>query len=62
VDSALAQQSDPQVAERLRAYDWSKVIDNGIVAKLARDGFFVGLFGEGIRAEQERKAALAFGK
>jgi ABC-type nitrate/sulfonate/bicarbonate transport system substrate-binding protein len=62
VEAALAQQSDPQVAERLKTHDWSKVIDNGIVAKLAGEGFFVQLFGESIRAEQERKAALAFGK
>lgn len=62
VTSIVGQQSDPQLAEKFKAYEWKQVIDNSIVDKLAREGFFVELFGEGIQAEQERKAALAFGK
>lgn len=62
VTSIVGQQSDPQLAEKFKSYDWKQVIDNSIVDKLAREGFFVELFGEGIKAEQERKAALAFGK
>jgi hypothetical protein len=62
VESVIEQQSDPQLAEKFKAYDWKTVIDNSVVEKLVKDGFFVSLFGESIRAEQERKASLAFGK
>jgi hypothetical protein len=62
VNSVLKQQSDPQLAERMKAYDWKQVIDNSIVDKLVKEGFFVQLFGDSIKAEQERKASLAFGK
>jgi hypothetical protein len=62
VNSAIQQQSDPQLAEKFKTFDWKTVIDNSLVEKLVKDGFFVSLFGEGIRAEQDRKAALAFGK
>jgi ABC-type nitrate/sulfonate/bicarbonate transport system substrate-binding protein len=62
VDSVLGQQADAQIGEQMRTYDWSQVIDNGIVGKLVREGFFEQLFGESIRAEQERKAAAAFGR
>ena len=62
VKAVLDQQSDPQIAGQMRAYDFKQVIDNSIVDKLVKDGFFVQLFGESVKAEQERKAALAFGK
>jgi hypothetical protein len=38
------------------------VIDNSIVDKLVKENFFVQLFGDSIKAEQERKTSLAFGK
>jgi ABC-type nitrate/sulfonate/bicarbonate transport system substrate-binding protein len=60
VDSVVKQQSDPQLAEQMKTYDWKQVIDNSIVDKLVKDGFFVQLFGDGVKAEQDRKAALAF--
>jgi ABC-type nitrate/sulfonate/bicarbonate transport system substrate-binding protein len=62
VMSVIQQQSDPQLAEKFKSYDWKQVIDNSVVDKLVKDGFFVQLYGESIKAEQERKAALAFGK
>ena len=62
VESVLAQQNDPQLAERMKSYDWKQVIDNSVVDKLVKDGFFVQLFGDSIKAEQDRKASLAFGK
>jgi ABC-type nitrate/sulfonate/bicarbonate transport system substrate-binding protein len=60
VDSVRAQQADPQLAELMKNYDWKQVVDNSIVDKLVNEGFFVQLFGESVRAEQERKASLAF--
>ncbi len=62
VMSVIQQQSDPQLAEKFKSYDWKQVIDNSVVDKLVKDGFFVQLYGESIKAEQERKSALAFGK
>ena len=62
VKAVLDQQADPQIAEQMRAYDFKQVIDNSIVDRLVKEGFFVQLFGDSIKAEQERRAALAFGK
>jgi hypothetical protein len=46
----------------MKAYDFKQVIDNSVVDKLVREGYFVQLFGDSIKAEQDRKASLAFGK
>lgn len=62
VEAVLGQISDPQLAERMKSFDWKTVINNSVVDKLVSEGFFVELFGESVKAEQERKAALAFGK
>ena len=62
VNSVVSQQADPQLAEQMKAYDFRQVIDNSIVDKLVAEGFFVQLFGDGVKAEQDRKASLAFGK
>jgi ABC-type nitrate/sulfonate/bicarbonate transport system substrate-binding protein len=62
VTSVVNQQSDPQLAEQMKQYDWKQVIDNRIVDKLVKDGFFVQVFGDSVKAEQDRKASLAFGK
>jgi ABC-type nitrate/sulfonate/bicarbonate transport system substrate-binding protein len=62
VNSVVMQQSDPQLAAQMKSFDWKQVIDNSIVDKLVKDGFFVQLFGDGVKAEQDRKAPLAHGK
>lgn len=62
VNSVIKQQSDPQLAEKFKTYDWKQVIDNSFVDKLVKEGFFVQLFGDSIKAEQDKKATLAFGK
>ena len=62
VDAVVNQQSDPQLSEQMNKYDWKQVIDNSLVEKLVKDGFFVQLFGDSVTAEQDRKASLAFGK
>ena len=53
-------QADPQVGARLKAYDFSKVIDNSVVERLVREHFFEDLFGPSIKAEEENRAKLAF--
>ncbi|MGB6945725.1 MAG: ABC transporter substrate-binding protein [Bryobacteraceae bacterium] len=60
VKSVLEQQSDPQVAERMRSYDFHKVIDNSYVERLVKDGFFEKTFGPAIKKEEDRKAKAAF--
>ncbi len=61
VKSILAQQPDPNIAARMRSFDFHKVIDNGYVTRLVKQGFFEQLFGPSIKAEEQRKATMAFG-
>lgn len=56
----LDQQSDPQMAALMKGVDYRKVVDNGPVDRLVKEGFFEKLFGPGIKAEEERKSKLAF--
>jgi hypothetical protein len=56
----IAQQSDPQSAAQMKAYDFHKVIDNSTVERLVKEKFFETLFGATIKAEEDRKAKLAF--
>jgi hypothetical protein len=51
---------DEQLGAQLRSFDFRKVIDNGMVDRLVKEGFFEQLFGPGIKAEEESKAKLAF--
>jgi ABC-type nitrate/sulfonate/bicarbonate transport system substrate-binding protein len=62
VKSIVDQQADAQISEQMHAFDFKQVIDNRIVDGLVQQGFFRQLFGDSIRAEEERKASLAFGK
>src|SRR4030095_14953093 len=56
----LDQQSDPQMIALMKGVDYRKVVDNGPVERLVKEGFFEKLFGPGIKAEQDRKAKLVF--
>jgi hypothetical protein len=60
VNAVIEQQSDPQLAALLKAGNYRTVIDNSTVDRLVKEGFFQKLFGPSIRAEEERKAKLAF--
>jgi ABC-type nitrate/sulfonate/bicarbonate transport system substrate-binding protein len=60
VKAIIAQQVDQRLAADLKAYDFKKVIDNSTVARLVKEGFFQSVFGPGIKAEEQRKASLAF--
>lgn len=62
VDAVIAQQADPQIAEQMKAYDFSQVINNSFVDRLVQEGFFEELYGPEIVSEQESKAAAAFGR
>jgi len=60
VKAVVAQQSDPQIAAQMRAYDFHKIVDNSTVDRLVKEKFFENLFGAAIQAEQDRRAKLAF--
>ena len=60
VQSVIDQQTDPQLIRLMKGYDYRKVVDNSAVARLVKEGFFEKLFGPGIKAEEDRKAQLAF--
>jgi ABC-type nitrate/sulfonate/bicarbonate transport system substrate-binding protein len=51
---------DEQAAAQMKAFDFRTVIDNTLVDRLVREGFFVKLFGPGIKEEQDRKSKQAF--
>jgi ABC-type nitrate/sulfonate/bicarbonate transport system substrate-binding protein len=60
VKYVLDHPADENLASQMRAFDFRKVIDNSLVERLVREGFFEKLFGPEIKAEEERKAKLAF--
>jgi ABC-type nitrate/sulfonate/bicarbonate transport system substrate-binding protein len=60
VKSVIDQQTDPQLAALMKGYDYRKVVDNSVVDGLVKQKFFETLFGPSIKAEQDRKAKLAF--
>ncbi|MBV9508596.1 MAG: ABC transporter substrate-binding protein [Acidobacteriia bacterium] len=60
VQYILDHPADEKIAAQLRAFDFRKVIDNSMVDRLVKEGFFEKLFGPGIKEEEERKAKLAF--
>jgi ABC-type nitrate/sulfonate/bicarbonate transport system substrate-binding protein len=51
---------DEQAATQMKKFDFHAVIDNGVVERLVREGYFEKLFGPGIKEEEARKAKLAF--
>ena len=51
---------DARLGAQLRAFDFRKVIDNSVVDRLVKEGFFEELFGPGIKAEEQSKAKHAF--
>src|SRR5688500_11203188 len=55
-----AEQVDPRLSKDLKSFDFHRVIDNSAVERLVKEGFFQKLFGPGIKAEEDRKAKLAF--
>jgi len=62
VKATLSQQVDPRIESDLKAFDFRKIIDNSVVDKLVKEGFFQQVFGPGVKAEEQSKAKLAFGK
>ncbi len=60
ISSIVAQQVDPRIAADLKAFDFHKVVDNSTVGRLVKEGYFDQLFGAGVKAEEQRKAKIAY--
>ena len=60
IKSVVAQQVDEQIAVPMRAFDFHKVVDNSVVDRLVKEGYFEKVFGPGVKAEEEKKSKLAF--
>ena len=60
LQSVIDQQTDPQLLQLMKGFDYRKVVDNSIVARLVKEGFFEKLFGPGVKTEEEQKAKLSF--
>jgi ABC-type nitrate/sulfonate/bicarbonate transport system substrate-binding protein len=60
VQYILDHPADAQVGAQMKAFNFRSVIDNNVVERLVKEGFFEQLYGPSIKAEQERKAKIAF--
>jgi ABC-type nitrate/sulfonate/bicarbonate transport system substrate-binding protein len=60
VQYVLDHPPDDQAGAQMKKFDFRTVLDNSIVERLIKEGFFEKLFGSGIKAEEERKAKIAF--
>jgi ABC-type nitrate/sulfonate/bicarbonate transport system substrate-binding protein len=60
IKSIVAQQVDPRIAAELKAFDFHKIVDNSTIVRLVKEGYFEQLFGADVKAEEQRKAKLAF--
>jgi ABC-type nitrate/sulfonate/bicarbonate transport system substrate-binding protein len=57
---AISAQANSQAETQLKAADLRKVVDNSLVDRLVKEGFFEQTFGAGIKAEEDRKSKAAF--
>lgn len=51
---------DARSGARMKSFNFRTIIDNGIVERLVREGYFEKLFGPAIKEEEERKSRQAF--
>lgn len=57
--TAIKEQADSQVATQIRDFNVKAVVDNSVIDRLIKEGYFEKLFGAGIKAEIDRKSKLA---
>jgi len=57
---AITDQANAETATQLKDFDPHKVVDNSVVDRLVKEGFFEKTFGPSIKSEQDRKAKAAF--
>jgi len=58
--NSIIDQANADQATQLRNFDPHKVVDSSTVERLVKEGFFEKLFGNSVKAEQDRQAKLAF--
>lgn len=58
--TAIQEQAAAQASTQFQNFDPKAVIDNSVVDRLVKEGFFEQLYGSGIREEIERKSQMAF--
>jgi ABC-type nitrate/sulfonate/bicarbonate transport system substrate-binding protein len=61
VKSVVAQ-ADAEQSTAMRAIDFKTVVDNSVVDRLAKEGFFEKVFGPSVKAEQENRSKQALRK
>jgi hypothetical protein len=59
IQAVINQQTDAKMATLMKSADYRRIVDNTIVDRLVKDGFFQKLFGPSIKAEEDRKPKLA---
>ena len=57
---SVTDQANSQTATQLKDFDPHRVVDNSIVDRLVKEGFFEKTFGTSIKAEQDRKSKAAY--
>ena len=57
---SIMDQANAEAATQLKDFDPHKIIDNGVVDRLVKEGFFEKTFGPGVKSEQEKKSKAAF--
>jgi len=57
---SITDQANSETATQLKSFDPHKVVDNSVVDKLVKEGFFEKTFGPSIKAEEERKSKAAY--
>jgi ABC-type nitrate/sulfonate/bicarbonate transport system substrate-binding protein len=60
LQAVIDQQRDATLITQMKTFDFRTVIDNSIVTRLVKEGFFQKLFGPAIKAEEDRKSKMAF--
>jgi len=58
--TATKAQAEAQLSKPIKDSDVRAVIDNSVVDRLVKEGFFEKLFGNAIKSEIDRKSKLAF--
>jgi ABC-type nitrate/sulfonate/bicarbonate transport system substrate-binding protein len=57
---SIMDQANSETATQLKDFDPHKVIDNSVVDRLVKEGFFEKTFGPGIKSEEDKKSKAAY--
>lgn len=57
---SITDQANSETATQLKNFDPHKVVDNSVVDRLVKEGFFEKTFGPGIKSEEDKKSKAAF--